>query len=44
MFIQITGLKNVKMRRLKRFLKWYFNENAKYYAECLEHRVNPFLP
>lgn len=32
------------MKKIKNFMRWYFNENAKYYARCMELHVNPFLP
>ena len=31
------------MRNIKKFIRWYLKENARYYAKCMEYRVNPFV-
>jgi hypothetical protein len=31
------------MKRLKRFFKWYFEQQALFYAEAMKQGINPFL-
>lgn len=31
------------MRKIKNFFKWYFEQQALFYAEAMKQGINPFL-
>ncbi len=31
------------MKKIKKFFKWYFENQNKYYLKCMEYGVNPFI-
>lgn len=31
------------MKKIKNFLKWYMEQQTKYYLQCMKYGVNPFI-